>query len=61
MLWHLGGSRLHLMGEASALLMQMNLMGDESLNLTVAYSAHEVCMKGIRVNSLIEQLFQVEI
>ena len=49
------------MGEASALLMQMNLMGDESLNLTVAYSAYEVCMKGIRVNSLIEQLFQVEI
>ena len=60
MLWHLGGSRLHLVGEASNPLMQMNLMGDESLNLTMTYAAHEVCMSGIIVTSLMGQLFQVE-
>ena len=48
------------MGEASDFLMQMNLMRDESLNLTVAYLAHEVCMGGIRVISLIGQFFRVE-
>ena len=48
------------MGEASNLLMQMNLMRDESLNLTVAYSAHEVCMRCIRVTSLIGKFFRVE-
>ena len=48
------------MGEASDLLMQINLVRDESLNLTVAYSTHEVCMRDIRVTSLIGQFFWVE-
>ena len=48
------------MDEASDLLMQMNLMRNESLNLTVAYSAHEVCMRGIRVTYLIGQFFPIE-
>ena len=49
-----------LVGEASDLMMQMNLMRNESLNLIVAYSAYEVCMRGIRGTSLIEQFFRVE-
>ena len=48
------------MGKASNLLMQINMMRDESINLTVVYSTHEVCMRGIRVTSLIGQSFQVE-
>ena len=47
-------------GKASDFLMQMNLMGNKSLNLTEAYSAHEVYKRGIRVTSLIGQFFRVE-
>ena len=59
LLWHLRGSRHHLIDEGNDLLILMNLRGNEMLNLIVTYSVHEVCMRGTRVTSLIGQFFLV--